>query len=182
MHAKRMQLDGIIQAIAETEKLLEDGRCDWDALIRVIQAIQMEQSKDWLKKYFTPEQLGQMQSLSDQSYSDDARKSLVERGAEWTEADQERACAQWASLTGEIVRLADAGADPGSDEAQDVAKHYRDLIAGFTGGDPEIASGLDRFWQSHEAMPEAQKPLPSPYSKEQQEWLDRALTVYGEPR
>src|SRR5438477_12533813 len=45
MQAKRVQLDGIIAAIGETEKLLRAGECDWESLINVIQVIQMEQNK-----------------------------------------------------------------------------------------------------------------------------------------
>ena len=178
MQAKRVQLDGIIQALYETESLLESGECDWDSLVRVIQAIQMEQNRDWVKKYFTPEQLEQMQGLSEQSYREEAREKMAGRMGEWTEADQERASAQWASLTADLTRLASANADPASDDAQDVAKRYSDLISGFTGGDPAIASGLSRWWQNHDALPDAQKPIQSPYSSEHQAWLEKALEVY----
>lgn len=178
MEAKRGQLDGIIQAIGETEKLLQEGQCDWDSLVRVIQAIQMEQNRDWVNKYFTPEQLEQMQSLSEQSYSDEARAKLAERGAGWTEADQERASAQWAEVIADVARLSGANADPAGDEAQDLAMRHSNLIAGFTGGDPEIAGGLNSWWKNFDAMPDDQKPMPSPYSKEGQAWLDKALAVY----
>src|SRR5215207_3727964 len=98
MRAKRVQLDGIIQAIDETAKLLSSGECDWESLVRVIQAIKMEQNKDWAKKYFTPEQLEQMQRLSEQSYSDEARERMGARGIVWTEEDQKRVDVQWASV------------------------------------------------------------------------------------
>ena len=174
MRAKRSQLDGIIQAIDETEKLLHIGRCDWDSLIKVIQAIRMEQNKDWVKKYFTPEQLQQMEKLSEQSYSEEARQSLSSRG-EWTEADQERASSQWAAVGADISRLSSANADPSSPETQDLAKRYNSLIEAFTGGDPEIAGGHNKWWQNYTSLPDNQKPFQSPYSKEQQEWLEQAL-------
>jgi DNA-binding transcriptional MerR regulator len=177
MQAKQVQLKGIIQAIDETEKLLQTGQCDWDSLVKVIQAIQMEQNRDWVKKYFTPEQQEQMQKLSEQSYSDEARQRLASRG-EWTEADQERANAQWSALIADIGRLAAANTDPASPEAQDVARRHSDLIGAFTGGDPEIASGLKRWWQNFDALPDAQKPMLSPYTKEQQAWLDKVLVIY----
>lgn len=177
MRAKRSQLDGIIKAIAETEKLLEVGQCDWNSLVRVIQAIQMEQNKDWVKKHFTPEQLQQMQKLSEQSYSEESRRQMSSRG-EWTEADQERASAQWAEVASDVVRLSSANADPSSAEAQGLAKRYSSLIDGFTGGDPEIAGGLNNWWQNYDGLPDNQKPFQSPYSKEQQAWLEQALKVY----
>lgn len=178
MHAKRAQLDGIIQAIDETEKLLETGECDWESLIRVIQAIQMEQNKDWVKKYFTPEQMAQMQNLSDQSYSEEAKQRLAERQAamgEWTEADQERASAQWAAVSADVERLSAAGTDPASPEAQDLARRFNELIGGFTGGDPEIARGLNSWWKNYDALPNEQRPFQSPYTAEGQAWLDKVL-------
>ncbi len=181
MQAKRVQLDSIIKAISETEKMLQSGRCDWDSLVRVIQAIQMEQNKDWVKKYFTPEQLQQMQNLSGQSYSDVAQERLRERleaRGGWSEADQEVATAQWDAVNADIARLSAANADPASDEAQDLATRYSNLIAAFTGGDQEISSGLNLWWQNYDKLPEAQKPFQSPYNKEQQVWLGQTLDVY----
>ena len=182
MQAKRVQLDSIIQALDETAKLLHDGQCDWDSLVRVIQAIQMEQNKDWVKKYLTPEQQEQMKSLSEQSYSDEARERMAARNIEWTEADQERASAQWASVQADLARLAAENADPAGTEAQDLAKRHSDLIAGFTGGDLEISKGLNQWWKNHEALPAAQKPFPSPYSPEEQKaqqvWMEKALEIY----
>src|SRR5689334_24586409 len=105
MEAKRSQLDGIIQAIGETEKLLQTGQCDWNALVHVIQVIQMEQNRDWVKQYFTPEQQQQMEQLSEQSYSAEARERIAARGAGWTEADQERASADWAAVGADMARL-----------------------------------------------------------------------------
>jgi DNA-binding transcriptional MerR regulator len=181
MNAKRAQLDGIIQAIDETEQLLATGECDWESLIRVIQAIQMEQNRDWVKKYFTPEQMAEMQNLSDQSYSEEAKQRLAQRQAamgEWTEADQERASAQWAAIGSDVARLSAAGTDPESPEAQDLAKRFNELIGGFTGGDPEIASGLNTWWKNHEALPAERKPMQLPYSQEGQAWLDKVLEAY----
>ncbi|HEY0070456.1 MAG TPA: MerR family transcriptional regulator [Chloroflexia bacterium] len=181
MYAKRAQLDGIIEAIDETEKLLATGECDWDSLIRVIQAIQMVQNGDWVKKYFTPEQLAEMQDLSGRSYSEEAKQRLAERQAamgEWTEADQERASAQWAAVGADVARLSAAGTDPASPEAQDLAKRFNELIDGFTGGDPEIGRGLNSWWKNYDALPNERKPFQSPYTAEGQAWLDKVLEAY----
>lgn len=186
MQAKRAQLDGIIQAIDKAAKLLETGRCDWDSLVNVIQAIQMEQNKEWVKKYFTPEQLEQMNKLSSESYSDEARERMSARNIEWTEADQEQASAQWAAVHADLARLAAEGADPASPEAQDLAMRHSNLITAFTGGDPEVGKGLNNWWKNHDALPEDQKPIQSPYSQEQQQeqrvWMDKALAIYQQGR
>src|SRR5437016_2965460 len=57
MQEKRAQLDSIIQAIEETEQLLQKDQCDWESIVKVIQVIQMGQKHDdWVNKYFTSEQ------------------------------------------------------------------------------------------------------------------------------
>ena len=177
MEAKRSQLDNIIQAISEAEKLLRSSECDWNSLVNVIQAIQMEQNRDWVKKYFTPEQMEQMQKLTEESYSEEARASLASRG-EWTEADQEQATAGWNAVNSDIARLASEDADPAGAEAQDVAARYSNLISAFTGGNPEVAGGLNKWWQNYGALSEEQKPFKSPYTAEQRAWVDKALEVY----
>ncbi len=178
MEAKRSQLDGIIQAIDQTAKLLQTGHCDWDTLIQVIQVIQMEQNHDWVKKYLTPEQIEQMQHLSEHAYSEEERARLKARGGTWTEADQEQANAQWGAIYADMARLAAANVDPAGTEAQALAACYSNLIAAFTGGDPEISAGLKRWWQAHDALPTKRKPFQPPVSPEAQAWMDQALTVY----
>jgi hypothetical protein len=178
MHAKRTQLDGIIQAIEQTEQLLQAGTCDWDALVNVIQVIQMDQNKEWVNKYLTPEQQQQMQRLSEHSYSDAAREKLAARAQGWTEADQERVSAQWAAVWDGAKRLTAAGADPAGPEAQALAQQHHDLIAAFTGGDSDIRGGLQRWWQNHDQLPAAQRPFQAPLTPPEQAFLDQALTVY----
>ena len=180
MQAKRAQIDGVIRALDETETLLRTGAADWDALVKVIWVIQMEQDRDWVNQYLTPEQQEQMRKLTEASYSDEALARLAAR-APWTEADQQRASAQWAAVYADTARLADAGADPTGAEAQDVAGRHAGLIAAFTGGDPEIRAGLQRWRQGQEALPAAQRPRPTPLTPPQQAWLDRALAAH-EPR
>lgn len=176
MSEKRTQLDGIIQAISETEKLLETGQCDWESLVKVIQVIQMEQNKDWLKKYFTQEQLDQMGEISESSYSDEARAKMSQWPT-WTEEDQHRANAQWADIWGVARSLTAANADPAGAEAQNMIAKYNGLIAAFTRGDADISAGLSKYWQTHEALPLEQKPFQLPLTAEEQEFLNKALAA-----
>jgi len=73
MREKRRQLDAILQAIDETEALLQAGEGCWEAIARGIQVIRMEQQKEWVKKYFTDEQQQKMEELGQSSYSAEAR-------------------------------------------------------------------------------------------------------------
>ena len=52
MEEKRDQLETIIQAIGETERLLHTNRCNWESIVKVIQVIQMGQHNEhWTAKY-----------------------------------------------------------------------------------------------------------------------------------
>ncbi len=157
MRDRRRQLDTIVRALDRAQRRLEGGGCNWQEIAGVIQVIQMEQQREWTKKYFTEDGLEKMRELGEASYSEEARQKLAQR--EWTEEDQERAGAQWAHVAAESQRLADLGADPAGEEAQAVAKIKSDLLAEFTQGDPEIEAGLKRLWQNHNALPQHQQPL-----------------------
>jgi DNA-binding transcriptional MerR regulator len=159
MQEKRAQLDAIIRALAETESLLEAGRCDWESVARVIEVIRMEKTNDWVKKYFTEEQLETMGELGAAAYSDEARQKLDERRGAWTEEDQQKATADWTRVYSEARRLAEAGADPGGEEAQAIARLKHELLSAFTQGDPEISAGLSKFWEGYSALPQEQKPF-----------------------
>jgi DNA-binding transcriptional MerR regulator len=183
MEAKRKRIDAVIRAIGEAETLLQREPCRWDALIQVIQAIQMDQDKDWTKNYFTDEQRQKMDELSKSSYSESARRKLADRQGEWTEEDQKKAEQQWKYLAEESDRLAAAGADPGGPEAQALAQLKTDLLSAFTRNDPEIEEGLNRFWQRFNALPAEEKPFDaSPFESgsEGTQLLNRAMEIYRE--
>jgi len=180
MAEKRAQLDTVIQALTETEKLLQTNRCDWDAIVSVIQVLQMEQNKEWVKKYFTDEQRQQMTQLSEQSYSDAARQKMAQWG-EWTEENQRKVDAQYASLTTEVKRLFSEGADPGSPAAQMAAKMQIDLLLSFTKGDPDIEAGLGQWWQNFSQLPPEQQPMQSPYSSDEWNFLNKAMEICEAP-
>lgn len=183
LQAKRRQLDAVLQAIEETQARVEAEQGSWEALARVIQVIQMEQKNEWVRSYFTEEQMRKMEELGEASYSPEARAKLAPRSAAWTPEDQERAQAQWQHVAVEARRLAAAGADPAGPEAQAVAKLKCELLSSFTQGDPEVAAGLQRFWENFNALPEAEKPFdytPFDPGPEGSRLLDEAMRIYRE--
>jgi DNA-binding transcriptional MerR regulator len=183
MQEKRSRLDEVIRAIADTEALLAAGTCDWESVAKVISAIRMEKENDWVKKYFTDEQLQTMNDLATAAYSDEAKATLANRGGEWTEADQEKATADWTRVASEARRLAAEGADPGGPDGQAVAKLKNDLLSGFTGGDPEVSAGLSQFWEGFHALPREQQPFDaSPFDagEEGTRFLEQACAIYQE--
>jgi DNA-binding transcriptional MerR regulator len=178
MKEKRSQLDAIIQAIDGAEKLLQTNQCDWEAITSVIQVIQMEQNKDWVNKYFTPEQQKKMEELSRKSYTQENAQKLAEWGKEWSEEDQKIANQQWGAVSTELKQLVAARKDPASPEAQALAKRYSELISQFTQGDPGIEAGLKRWWQNFNELPTEEKPLQQPYGEEEVKFLQQAVAIY----
>ena len=179
MRDRRDQLDAIIRAIGRTEELLRAGENDWEAITDVIEVIQMEKKKDWVDRYFTPEQRETMERLNDSSYSDEAKATMAGWG-EWTEEDQQRVDAQYARIADELKRLVATGHDPAGVDAQAVAKLQLELLAQFTRGDPEVAAGLDSWWQNHQALPAGERPPVLPWNEEEGEFLTRAIEIYRE--
>jgi DNA-binding transcriptional MerR regulator len=175
LREKRAQLDAILQAIDEAERHLQSEPSSLESVVRVIEVIQMQQQQDWVGKYLSPEQQEQVQRLSEQAYSEEARAKLAART--WTEADQQQASAAWAEIGADLRRLVAADADPAGPEAQSWADRFNALIAAFTQGDPEISAGLNRWWQQHNALPEARQPMRQTYTPEEQRFMNAALAA-----
>ncbi len=185
MEEKRAQLNTIIEAIEETEQLLQTKRCNWESIVQVIQVIQMgQQNEHWSAKYFTPEQQKTMEELSRKSYSEEASQKLKTlHPNEWTEEDQKRVDEQYRFVKQELGRLVALGADPASAEAQNVARIKDELGFAFAQGDPDIQASLGKWWEGFHALPDEQKPFDMSlytYTEEEQQLLDKALEIYKE--
>lgn len=182
MEERRTQLAAIIQAIEETEHLLQANRCSWEAITRVIQVIQMGQKDNWQAKYFTPEQQKTMEELNRKAMSDETRQKLQSyHPGEWTEEDQKRVDAQYRFVKQELGRLVSLGADPASPEAQEVARVKHELGFAFSQGDSDIEASVGKWWQEFHALPESQRPFDMSlytYTPEEQTLLNEALAIY----
>lgn len=181
LRERRAQIDAVLLAIEGTEDVLRAGRCNWDSVVEVIRAIQMDQNKDWIEKYFTDEQRATMDELSRKSYTDSARQKLASRGP-WTEKDQKAVDERYAALHTGVKRLVAAGADPASSEAQALAGDALQLLHEFTLGDPEVATGLAEWYKNDAALPEERKLFRSPLTKDEQEFLEQAKAIFRERR
>lgn len=175
MQEKQVHLSNIVQAIEQTEALLQADQCTWDDIVNVIQVIQMEQKDDWHAKYFTPEQRQKLKELSEQPYSKEAAQKLKTlHPGTWTEEDQKRVNEQYAFLAAGVKRLIAEGADPTSSEAQALARLYSELVHGFTKGDSDLTAHVATWWKNFYALPEAERPIQPPFGKEEAEFLARA--------
>jgi DNA-binding transcriptional MerR regulator len=176
---RRGQLDRVIAAVERAERALAAGWRASDAIAEVMEVMRMEQQGDWRKKYFTDEQLQEMERLSKGVYSEEAQAKLAARGAHWTEEDQARATQAWADVDADLKRMVAAGTDPASAEAQAWAQRRSELLQAFTGGDPDIEAGLQKWWETFNAMPEAQRPFAATsFTPEEAQFMEQAMEAY----
>lgn len=149
---KRRHIDAAIQAIDDAGvRLRAAGGFDWEALRRIVEVIEMQSQWDWVEKYYTPEQLDELK-------------------ARWSPEVQEKADRDWAALIADVEGA--LGEDPKSERAQTLPKRWRDLIAGFTGGNPDIEKNLRRLYADESNWPQSMK---KPYSEEVEAFIKRAM-------
>jgi DNA-binding transcriptional MerR regulator len=84
-----------------------------------------------MEKYYTPEQLTQLEERRNE-LGDDAIRS----------AEQE-----WADLIAKAEEHMAKGTDPAAPEVQAIAKRWQELIEAFTGGDPGIRASLQKMYE-----------------------------------
>jgi DNA-binding transcriptional MerR regulator len=139
---KRRQLDAAIRAIQRAKRSLKAGGApDYMLIKEIIQEVEMQNDTEWTKKYYGPEAQARV----------DARKGL------WSPELQERVSLQWSELFADIEAALAAGEDPSGPKAKALTARWKELLAGFTGGDPEIQKGLNKMWADQENWPEPQK-------------------------
>lgn len=150
---RRRQIESAIEAIERAEqKLASESGTLREALGKIIEVIEMQNNWDWVKKYYTEEQLAELSAR--------ATPEVLERGQ-----------AAWAALLKEVEEAVAEGVDPQSERAQALAARWNALIEEFTGGNPEILASLKRLYADQANWPEgAQRP----YSDDAAGFISRA--------
>lgn len=142
---KRRQLDMALRAVREAEEVVArggGGEPDWEAFRRIVEVITMQHDTEWMKKYYTEEQLA----------------DLARRGSPEV---LERGQREWQQLIAEVGAAAAEGLDPASERARGLAARWEALIEEFTGGDPGIRENLRRLYADRANWPATfQKPYP----------------------
>lgn len=140
---KRDHLDRAVQAIERAEKIVAaGGDPDWEPFRKVIEVIQMQTRKDWMKKYYTEEQL----------------TNLRQRWSPEVQAESERG---WATLARDTEAAIASEADPASDIGRELAARRQELLTLFTGGDPGTEQSLQNLYADKSNWPSSFK---KPYS------------------
>ncbi|MGZ9586589.1 MerR family transcriptional regulator [Paenibacillus marinisediminis] len=168
---KRTQLDSIILAIEETEKLVDGGEVDYNSIVKIMEVMQMELKPGWVNKYLTSDERKAMHNLTVNSYSQEALKKLA--GQDFVEESH----IQYTEFRAELKRLVAAKADPSSREAQELARFLTDLNTRRSQGDPEILEGMRQAWDSFNALSDDKKPQMYTLSKEEQEFIKHACII-----
>ena len=134
---KRRLVDRALEAVAEARKASESGRPVAELLRKVIEVIEMSTNSNWMMKY----------------YSLAAQAKLVERWKSFTPEDQARATQVWKDYMRDMADLKKNG-DPTGTKQDELAARYRELIAAFTGNDPEIEAGLRDLYRDQANWPQ----------------------------
>ena len=137
--ARHHQIEAAINAIERAERSLDGARePDWTLFTLVVKEIAMQNDTDWTKKY----------------YSDDARAKVEERKPLWSPELQARVSQQWSELVADVEAAVRRREDPSGATAQSLAARWKELLAGFTGGDLGIQRGLNKMWADRDNWPD----------------------------
>ncbi|HEV2756823.1 MAG TPA: MerR family transcriptional regulator [Actinomycetota bacterium] len=98
-----------------------------ERLIELVEEMTMHE------KYYTPEQLAQLERRREELGGDDAMA---------------RAEREWAELIAAVRAEKERGTAPSDPRMQELADRWTSLIEQFTGGDPEIARSLKTMYES----------------------------------
>jgi DNA-binding transcriptional MerR regulator len=152
---KRDHLDRAVQAIERAERIVASGaNPDWEPFRKVIEVIQMQTRKDWMKKYYTEEQLA----------------SLRQRWSPEVQAESQRG---WDALVKDTEEAIANRADPTGDIGLQLAARRKALLELFTGGDPGMEQNLQRLYADKANWPASFR---KPYS----DTVDRFLREAAE--
>jgi DNA-binding transcriptional MerR regulator len=135
VEARRRHLDTVIQAIERAEQAMAlSHEPAWETFKQIIEVINMQNDMEWMKKYYTEEQLAE----------------LAERG---TPEVLERGQRDWAILIKDVQAAMAEGVDPQSERAQALVARWSSLIEAFTGGNPAIRESLTKLYADQANWP-----------------------------
>ena len=147
LEEKKRLLEEAIRAIEAAEQsLLSAGTATPEVLKKIIEVIEMQNDTSWTEKYYSPE----------------ARAAIQERQATWTPELQAKGEQDWRDLFHDVEAALDQ--DPASEAAQELGRRWKALVGSFTGGNPEVANGLNRLYADRPNWPAAAQQQMAPFS------------------
>jgi MerR family transcriptional regulator, thiopeptide resistance regulator len=159
LFGRRLQLDRAIRAIRNARKACESKRePDWKLFQFIVQEIEMQNTIEWKRKYFSAE----------------AQALVAARRLQISPEQQEKSNKDWLELTTEIQRYLHE--DPAGPKAQALASRWQELLDEFTGGDSEILKGFKAMWADYANWPSEVRKA-SPATDEVRRFIDKALAA-----
>jgi DNA-binding transcriptional MerR regulator len=142
MQEKRRHLDKAVRALRFAEQVADSGGGEVaGALRKIIEVIEMTNNMDWVMQYYSPEARAAMEKRNREN------PGLAEQGTR-----------DWMALIAEVEQAVRDGVDPAGARAQKLAQRWQELIASFTGGNPEVAAGLSKLYSDKTNWPADFKP------------------------
>ena len=133
---KRRLLDQALQVIKSAQHAIRNGEAPAGVLRRIMEAMAIQNSSDWLMQYYSPE----------------AKAKLAERAKTFTLEMQRRIGQAWRDYYRDVAALQGQD-DPDGSKAAALAERHRELVAAFTRNDLEIEAGLTALYRDRENWP-----------------------------
>jgi DNA-binding transcriptional MerR regulator len=143
-------LRGRLAALLEV--LERNGEVSPEQLAEIVEAMTMHE------RYYTPEQLAELERRREELGGDEAMKK----------AEQ-----QWADLIAAVRAEKDRGTDPADPRMQELASQWTALIEQFTGGDPGVMRSLQSMYEQ-EGPEKASRGM---VDRELMEYAQRAIAA-----
>jgi len=158
---KREHLERAMQAIERAEQVVAaGGKPDWEPFRKVIEVIQMQTRKGWMKNY----------------YSEEQRANLGRRWSPEVQAESERG---WADLVRDTEAAISRGEQPSGETGLTLARRRQALLAMFTGGDPGIERSLKNLYADEANWPAS---FQRPFSDAVNAFLCQAAQALQKPK
>jgi MerR family transcriptional regulator, thiopeptide resistance regulator len=145
---KRQLLNRALCAIEEARTAISKGRSTTELLRKIIEVMEMQNESSWMMKYYSP----------------DAQAKLAERAKAFTAEDLAKISQDWKDYYRDVAAMTAQGDIDGS-KATDLAARHRELLARFTGSDPEIEAGLAALYRDRGNWPQADDDRMREYEK-----------------
>ncbi|WDL95891.1 MerR family transcriptional regulator [Alicyclobacillus sp. ALC3] len=173
---KRQQIDAIITAIEKIENV-ETKSLDYKAIVKIIEAIQVDLKSQWISRYLSSEESRTLEEIAEKSFSDEALRKLAQQ--EYTEEMHQQYC----HFYDEVRRLVAQDTDPASQEAQELAQYLTDLNRQRSQGwNQELLTGMKKSWETFNLLPEGQKPQVFALTVKETEFIRRACSILYEQK
>lgn len=145
---KRRLLDRAIDAIRQAESATAGGEAlDSELLKNIIEVIEMQENENWTSQY----------------YSESAQAKIKERQKLWNPELQEQVTKKWLALIDDVQKALDNKEDPASPRGQELGRRWKELVEGFTAGDPAVTQGVSKMWADKANWPDNMQRQAQPF-------------------